>query len=541
MKLPSHSPHTIPADRNGGTQPRLESDGMDMLQSNPRAGKSSPRLRPMLAFLASAISLTVAGYAQRTEAPLPNAPRPTAVLSNSAQPSYLSKAGEMLAMALPEPAPSDSAATDASTVGDVSLYTVVDLALRNSKNVRMAEAEQQRTQGFSKEMRDVYIPNFSVGSGVGPPSYGFPLGNPTLFSVNSTSLAFSFSQHDYIRSARSATKAATLSLENARQQVILDATLDYVDLDKTLKQIAALNEAAVDTNKLLTVMSDRLNAGLETEIQMTQARLTGAQIKLRTIQMEDHADELREHLSNLTGLASELIVPVAASIPPLPDLDFPSLLRDAKPPAVEAADATADAKMYAAIGDKNQNYRPTVNFSFQYARFATYTGYQQYYQKFNNFNNVEAGIQAVWPLFDPVRKDKAIESKAEANRARRQAEIDRIQNSESNLALWHSLRELEAQEQVADLQQELAQDTLRATVTQMNQGGTNGQPVTPQQADHQRIEERTSYVDLKDAQFNVTKVKLDLLSAVGDLEDWAKESPESPSNAATPNPPSITQ
>jgi hypothetical protein len=57
----------------------------------------------------------------------------------------------------------------------------------------------------------------------------------------------------------------------------------------------------------------------------------------------------------------------------------------------------------------------------------------------------------------------------------------------------------------------------------MNQGGTNGQPVTPQQADQYRVEERTRYVGLQDAQFNVTKVKLDLLSAMGDLEDWAKE------------------
>ena len=40
--------------------------------------------------------------------------------------------------------------------------------------------------------------------------------------------------------------------------------------------------------------------------------------------------------------------------------------------------------------------------------------------------------------------------------------------------------ELEAQEQVADLQQQLAQDTLTTTITQMNQGGANGQPVSPQ-------------------------------------------------------------
>jgi hypothetical protein len=65
---------------------------------------------------------------------------------------------------------------------------------------------------------------------------------------------------------------------------------------------------------------------------------------------------------------------------------------------------------------------------------------------------------------------------------------------------------------------------LTATVTQMNHGSAsaNGAPVTPQQAEQQRIDERTSYVDLQDVKFNVTKIKLDLLNAVGGLEDWAK-------------------
>lgn len=409
--------------------------------------------------------------------------------------------------------------------GDISLYTVVDLALRNSKSVRIAEAEQQRTRGFLMEMRNAYIPNFSLGSGLGY-SYGFPLGTPTIFNVTSTSLLLSFSQRDYIRSARAAWKAATLSLKDSRQQVILDASLKYLELNKTVQQIDALQEALADSNKLLDIMNEREQAGLESNLQLTQARLTAAQTNLRIIQMEDHAEELRQHLSNLTGLSAALIQPEASSIPQLPDLDFPALLRDSKPAALQAANATADAKMFAAWGDRRQNYRPTVQMASQYALFSTFNNYTQYYQP-NSFqaNNFGIGIQAVWPLFDPVRKDKAIESKAEAVHARQQAELDRIQNDEGNLALWHSLRELKAQEQVAELQQQLAKDTLASIVTQMNQGSAaaNAPPVTPQQADQDRIDERSSYVDLEDAQFNVVKVKLDLLNAIGGLEDWVKQ------------------
>ncbi len=463
--------------------------------------------------------LTAFAGGQVSKNPVPDAPRPNPPAMN--------------ATLLNNPA-QDAAEVDSSTAlrplssSDISLYTVIDLALRNSRAVRIAEAEQQRTQGFASEMRDAYVPNLSVGSGLGY-SYGFPLGNPTLFNVSSTSLLFSFSQRDYIRSARAAWKAATLSLKNARQQVILDAALNYIDLNKTMDQIVALNQAMEDTNKLLAVMEDRVNAGLETNMQMRQAQLTRAQIHLKAIQMEDHADDVRQHLAGLTGLAPDAIVPTESSVPRLPDLDFGSKVRQRRgeSPAVLASAATADAKMFAAWGDERQKYRPTVGLNFLYSRFSSFNNYSEYYKNFTP-NNVGVGIQATWPLFDPIRRDKADESKAVAASARAQAELDRIQSEEGNFSLWRSLRELEAQEEVADLQQQIARDILASTVTQMNHGSAdaNGPPITPQEADQRRIDERTSYIDLQDAQFNVTKVKLNLLNAVGGLEDWAKENGE---------------
>ena len=496
-------------------------------------------MKQILTVLASTISLTLAGYAQRADAPLPNAPRPSVALSNSSTPSYLPQAGESLAMTRLERHSSDSAEIDASIVGDVSLYTVVDLALRNSRSVRMAEAEQQRARAAWMQTRDIYIPNFSVGSGLGY-SYGFPLGNPTLFNVQSQFLAFSFSQRDYIRSAHAATKAATLSLKDARRQVILDASTNYIELNKTLDKIHALQQATTDADKLVSVVQDRLHAGLESKMNLTQAKLTRAQIQLQLIQMEDHADELRQHLSGLTGLDPNVITPAASSVPPLPDLDFQGLLsKESTAPAVQAAFAAADARMYNAWGDQKARNRPTVIGVFQYSRFSSFNGYQNYYLAFQA-NNIAVGIQATWPLFDRTLKDKAQQSAAIAKHDRQQAQLAKIQSSENNLALVHSLRELEAQEQVADLQQQLAQDTLTATVTQMNQGGTNGQPVTPQQADQYRVEERTRFVGLQDAQFNVTKVKLDLLSAMGDLEDWAKGSAQPQGDTSTLKPQALS-
>lgn len=490
------------------------------------AGGSNRNLKRIFTVLAVGWSIALASFAQRATAPLPNAPRPAAVLSTPSEDAHFSGvAASLWASNAANSTTEQTAATeqDASQSGNMSLYTVVDLALRNSSSVRMAEAKQRRALAVWSQTRDIYIPTFSVGSGLGY-SYGFPLGNPTLFNVQSNFMLFSFSQRDYIRSARAAAKAATLSLKDARRQVILDASVNYIELNKTLDEIHLLQQAASDADKLVAVVRDRLNAGLESEMDLTRARLTRAQIQLQLIRLQDHADELRKHLAGLTGLDADAIIPAATSVPALPDLDFQGLLASGNEPlSVQSAFASADAHMYIAWGDEKQNHRPTVMGAFLYSRFASFNGYDQYYKHFTP-NNVGIGINATWPIFDRTLNDKAKESAAIAAHDRAQAELAKIQSDESNFALWHSLRELEAEEQVDDLQRQLAQDTLNSTVTQMNQGSPNGKPIPPQQAEQDRVDAQTSFVTLEDAQFAVTRLKLDLLSAVGDLEDWAKQS-----------------
>ena len=476
-----------------------------MVRSHSSFCRSRMPLLPLFALLWAASPAL--GHAQRASS-VPDAPTPqvrVAIATPPAGPLNAAKAGD-----------------EATPAGTISLYSVVDLALRNSQAVRTAEAAQQHARATMLEMRDAYIPNFSLGSGLGY-SYGFPLGNPTLFNVNSSSLLFSFSQKYYIRAAAQGFKAATLSLKDVRQQIIQDAASSYIELNATLDQLRALQEAAQAGGSMVSVVQDRLTAGLAAPVDLTRARLTLAELQLKAMQMEDHANELRVHLGDLAGLPPDTIDPSSASVPPMPALDFDTLKqRNGDSPAIQASFATAKSRFDTAIGDKNQNYRPTVNMAAQYARFAPFNGYSNYYRNFS-YNNIGVGIQAVWPLFDPIRRDRAIESRAEAARAQHQAELDKIRNSEANLSLWHSLQELKLQEQVASLEQQLAQDSLQAALTRMNGApGAAAAPVTPQQADQDRIDERTRFVDMKAAQFNVMKTQLRLLAAVGGLEDWAK-------------------
>ncbi len=407
----------------------------------------------------------------------------------------------------------------------ISLASAVNLALQNSSQVRIASAKLQQARGTLSEARGAYVPNFYVGAGLGY-SVGFPLGTPNLFNAESQSLLFSFSQPDYVRSARAAIQSAEFSLQDARQQVSLDTATACLDLDKTHRQIAALHEAMDHADKLIVILDNRVAAGVASQVDLTRARLMRAQMQLQQIQIEDHAEQLQQQLAVLTGLPADSITLDAGSIPPLPDLSSTSVPQTAQDPAVQAAQSRADSLMYTAFGDNRQNYRPSFQQITQYSLFSTFNNYQNYYTSFQQ-NNFGFEVQVTIPLFDPIHRAKGIESNAAASVARHEAEQALAQVSAQSLALRHQLRELKAEQDVASLQQQLAQDTLQSLQVQMQNGAGSAAatPVTPQQAEQARIDERSRYIDKLDADFAVERVQLQLLRQTGGLQAWLKAQP----------------
>jgi outer membrane protein TolC len=414
------------------------------------------------------------------------------------------------------------------------LLTTVDQALRNSTSVRIAAADVQRAAAGLSESRDVYIPNFVLGSSVGY-TYGFPIGQPTIVNISSQSLLFTFSQRDYIRSARAALKAAQLSLADARQQVVFDAALDYVQLDADHRRIEVLDDQNGDASRLTTIEQQRLVAGVGTREDVLRAKLLSAQIRLKRMHIQDDIDVVRERLAHLTGLPSDSLITEPNSIPPSPDLvelTNPSTalatMSALNTEGVRAAYANAESHQYQAFGDARQIYRPQIGFGGAYSRFSEINNYQEYYLRFQH-NNFEAGLQITLPLFDATRRAKERESLAEAARANAQADQARDQSSENIVALQKSLNELTAQKEVAQLQSELAQSQLEAVLTQIDAPSTapGATPLTPREEQQARIEERRRAEDALDANFELIKAELGLLRATGQIEQWC-EAPAPP-------------
>jgi outer membrane protein TolC len=123
----------------------------------------------------------------------------------------------------------------------ISFYTAVDLALRNSHEVKMAAADVERAAAGLRQTKDAYVPTMAIGSSVGY-SYGFPVGQPTIVNATASSLVLSFSQPSMIRSARASLTAAQASMRDTREKVVADAALAYIELDTDRRELEAMDQ-----------------------------------------------------------------------------------------------------------------------------------------------------------------------------------------------------------------------------------------------------------------------------------------------------------
>jgi outer membrane protein TolC len=409
----------------------------------------------------------------------------------------------------------------------VSLSTVVDLAVRNSAPVRVALADVQRATAGLQETKDAYIPSFVLGSSVGY-TYGFPVGQPSVYNVGSQSILYSFSQPDYIRAARAALASAQLSLKDNEEQVALDTTLAYIQLDSDTRQLAALHEERGYAERLATIERERLLAGVDGRIEVTKAELSAAQVDEKLLRLEDDASQLRQRLGHLTSLPASSFITDPKSIPPSPDFSSDDSIEEAVTATnagIQAAYANAKSKRLLSFGDEKQNYRPLFAFGAEYNRYAEFNNYQEYYLRFQH-NNFDVGVQITFPIFDAGRRAKARESAAEAIRAGATADQTKFQMSEQAYSLQHSLKELAVQQRIAQLRSELAQEQLQAIQAQLanGSGSANATAVTPKDEQQARIQERERFIDALDASFAVIRTELTLMRSLGQIQEWVHSS-----------------
>lgn len=410
----------------------------------------------------------------------------------------------------------------------ISLGTVVALAQRNSTSVRLAEADLRKAQVSLSETRDVYVPDLVIGSSVGPPSIGFPAGQPSIANASMNSLAFSLPQGQYIRAARAGVQAASLSLKDAKEQVSLDASTNYIELGTVNRELQTVGEQAQSAARLVTIEQQRTDAGVDPLSELLQARLTEAQIRLKRIHLEARVSSLVAQLVALTGLPKASIVPDLNSVPKIPDIKADNA--EIPTPGVASAQAQAQSKVFQAKGDAvAAKPYPIIAFGAQYNRDSTLLNNYSYYYAHFKADNFSAGFSIQIPLFDLNHRSKSRETAAEALRSKVEAEQAERQNDIQIATLDANIRELDALAEVASLKQQISAEQLKAVQSQLQYGnGAGSEPgatpqLSPKAEQLARIDESQKAIDSLDTGFDLAKARLGLLRALGHMEDWLQE------------------
>ena len=420
----------------------------------------------------------------------------------------------------------------------IPLRRVVELALSHATGGAIAAADEQRAAANVRDLRNSYIPQITLGAGLGPPSYGFPLSiegqPPSLFNVNAQSALINPSLREFLRAAKVEANVASLKTKDERNQIIQDAALSYAELAKWEQRLARLQETQADANKMEAAVAQRVKEGVDNEIDGAKARLSAARVRLRIAEAQGAADVLREHLSKLTGLAAGSIQTDPDSIPSAPAAvtseNVPKAAADSSP-ATQAAVAQARAQYLRAQGEHKALW-PSFDFAAQYALLSQFSNFQNYYIPSkpcivggvsvlcttNSFqqNNASVGVSIRFPILNFSQRARAQAADADALKASKQAEAAKNQVSEQTLRLQRTVAQLQAAHDVAELEAEIAQKTLTAVQTRIDAGTANLHDL-----DEARSQVSERFITLQDVTFELQRAHLGLLRSTGDLERWA--------------------
>ncbi|HXP45642.1 MAG TPA: TolC family protein [Terriglobales bacterium] len=394
----------------------------------------------------------------------------------------------------------------------------VELAAKRSA-VLSATDQVRAHQAYLEAVR-MYIPQLIVGSGLAK-SWGFPLSiegsAPTAISVNTMGYLINPAQRDFVRAARTEWDATVFSSEDRRQQAILETAVTYTQLDRLVTALHLLREQEQEAVRAEQIATERVQAGVEPQLELTRAKLASARVRMGIAQVEGNVDVLRNLLAQLAGVSAAGIETVTESIPQLPEVsqsDDLAAKSASASPAVKLAFAQADAKQLRASGEHKQS-RPSVDFVGQYGLLTTYNNYQEFFKQYQRHNGT-VGVAIRFPFFNMSQRARAGAADAEAVQASHQAEEVKNKVSNETRKLQRQVAELAAAREVARLEYQLARADVDAVQTKL-QAGT----ATLRDEANARLAEGQKYSAYLDASYLVEQSQMQLLRSTGELEKWA--------------------
>ena len=399
----------------------------------------------------------------------------------------------------------------------LSFKRAIELALRNSAASVIADADEKKAKAGYLEMRNQYLPQMTLGSGIAY-SNGFPLSiegaAPSIINLNSSQYLVNFAGRDFLKAARKEWGAAQKSTQDKRAQVILDTALTYAELDKYASSLKIMEQQQEAAQRAEQVASDRFRAGLDAETEFTKAKLNSARVRMAAANARGNADLLRLKLSQLTGLSPDYIETVTETIPQLPDAPQSMTKEQVNNHlAVQSANEVAAGRELRAKAEHKLNL-PAIDLAGQYGLLARYNNYDEFFKKFQR-HNVTVGLVIRFPFLNFAQNARAEAADAEALRAKKEAEAVKGQVASETLKLQRTVEQLAAARDIAKLEYQLASADSSAAKTRVEAG-----QATVRDQENARLAEQQKYSAFIDAQFELERAQMTLMRQTGEIEKW---------------------
>jgi outer membrane protein len=411
----------------------------------------------------------------------------------------------------------------ASAQESLPFRRAIELALAHSTELAISQADEGRAKGYYREARFTFIPKATVGSDIGY-AYGFPLSlegaAPTIFNVSAQSSVFNAAFKSFSNAAKTEWEISRIQTKDARDQVIVDTALLYIELNRWEERLPILQSEMKVAQDIGYAVGERIKAGVDSPVEATKAKLTEAQMRVHMAEAEGSIDVLRTRLSQITGAPASSIHTERDSIPVIaeetPAGDLPARVTESSL-GVEIAKQNAFAKELRAKGEHRMFY-PSADFATQYGVIeSSLTNFEQFFVPGSfKSQNVTFGLLLRLPFLDMAQKGRAAAADAEALRARKEADQAKHKAALDAVKMQHNVQELLAARDVAQLRYELAQNELDAAHARMQ-----AEAATQRELQNAALESAERSLDRINAEFQLQQAQVQLYRVTGELQQWA--------------------
>lgn len=411
------------------------------------------------------------------------------------------------------------AALAAAQVHSLTLEQTLELAARQNPDVVLARLDEQYAEEAVKVAQDPFRPKIYGGSGLAY-TYGYPNtieGNaPSIFQVRTDMALYNKPKSYAILAAREQAHALEYGAEAKAEAAAYDAADLFLTASQMERQDQSTSGQIPSLQKVVEAMSAAVSEGSELPVELKRARVNLAMSQERAGSARLDADYYEMMLAVALGFpATDRVKPVDSELPAGLTLPPESQASDkalANSRELRQTQANVLAKEID-VRSLRSARRPQVDLVAQYALFARYT-YEYYFpsSKFQ-YNNFQIGAAVTVPLLiGSANRGQLEETYTDLQRLRVQA--DQVRNRILT-DTRRSYQQLQKAESIRDLtrdQLDLAREDLSVLLAQNSEGRT---PMS--RVEQARVEESNRWVDLYDAEAQVTRAKLAILRQTGSL------------------------